>query len=257
MQYDAITLDTNVFDQQGLNLEGGLLKLLLQFKEGMPQFILSEIVLRELHRHLAEQAKKAKDALGSAIRKGAESGLLDPASATSLNAVHRASADPRKAAQQRLEYFLNNSGCEIISADQADMKRLIRMYFGPMAPFEEGEKKKNEFPDAIALITLEEWAKRNGKVVLAISWDGGWARFAENSEWTDVEAGIGARAGEISGSCRACSQNRRRATSRHAERHSHRSMGTRRRRDSSTGGRPQPGGRREFRIPVRRGRDRA
>jgi hypothetical protein len=189
MEYDAITLDTNVFDQNRLNLDGGMLQLLAQFKEA-PQFILSEIVVREIHRHLSEQAKTAKDALGSAIRKSDESGLLDAAAVASLNAIRSATAKPKEAARQRLERFLQNSGCEIIPADQADMKRLIRMYFGPSPPFEEGAKKKNEFPDAIALTTLEDWAKKKGKMILAISSDGGWARFAQTSEWIDVEMNL-------------------------------------------------------------------
>jgi hypothetical protein len=40
-----------------------------QFKDGMRQFVLSEIVLREIHRHLVKQAARAKEAVGDAIAK--------------------------------------------------------------------------------------------------------------------------------------------------------------------------------------------
>ena len=62
------------------------------------------------------------------------------------------------------------------------------MYFSPETPFEEG--KKHEFPDAIALITLEDWAKTNGKNLLAITRDKGWIAFCEKSEWIDAEQDV-------------------------------------------------------------------
>ena len=40
---------------------------------------------------------------------------------------------------------------------------------------------------AIALITLEAWAKEKDQKILAISEDQGWADFAGNSDWKDVE----------------------------------------------------------------------
>jgi hypothetical protein len=85
----------------------------------------------------------------------------------------------------------------MVAADQGDMKRLIAMYFGPKAPFAESEEKKNEFPDAIALMTLEDWAKKNNKKVLAISGDKGWAQFADDSEWIDVEMDLAAALQEL------------------------------------------------------------
>ena len=69
MEYDAVTIDTNIFDQKKLNLEGGMLAQFKQFKEGSAQFILSEIVLREVNRHLRVQADAAKVELRSAIRR--------------------------------------------------------------------------------------------------------------------------------------------------------------------------------------------
>lgn len=62
------------------------------------------------------------------------------------------------------------------------------MYFAQEAPFE--ESKKHEFPDAIALITLEDWAKTNGKKLLAITRDKGWISFCEKSEWIDAEPDV-------------------------------------------------------------------
>ena len=67
---------------------------------------------------------------------------------------------------------------------------LLRLYFSSSPPFGVG-KKKSEFPDAIALLSLERWAKSNGKHILAVSGDKDWAAFAEKSEFIDIIAELG------------------------------------------------------------------
>ena len=64
MEYDAITLDANIFIRNALNLEGGMLQQLHQFKRGSVQFILSEIIIRELVKHLNTHAHEAKRGTG-------------------------------------------------------------------------------------------------------------------------------------------------------------------------------------------------
>ena len=87
--YDAITVDTNIFDEQQLNLEGGLLKQLYQFKDGSPKFVLSEIVVREVGRHLQDRAQKTNTALSSAIARSGGDGLFSP------EEVEKSGKDPR------------------------------------------------------------------------------------------------------------------------------------------------------------------
>ena len=42
-------------------------------------------------------------------------------------------------------------------------------------------------PDAIALLSLDAWAKTCERKILAISKDTAWAEFAHHSDWIDVE----------------------------------------------------------------------
>lgn len=58
MKYGAITLDTSIFDQHGLKLDRGLLKALEQFNGKPIGLVLSEIVFRELHKHLKQESKR-------------------------------------------------------------------------------------------------------------------------------------------------------------------------------------------------------
>ena len=52
------------------------------------------------------------------------------------------------------------------------------MYFQNLAPFKESGNKKNEFPDAIALLSLQYWVEENNKNLLAVSADNDWKNFA-------------------------------------------------------------------------------
>ncbi len=192
MKYDAITLDSNIFHHNGFYLEGGMLGQLSQFREGSAKFVLSEIVVREVHKYLKIEAKQAKDALGQALKATSKNAILPTDALSALKAAHDAALAPEESATTRLKAFNAATGLKVVPAHDADMKELIKRYFKPLAPFEGSGKKKNEFPDAIALLTLEAWAKANGKKILAISKDEGWAAFAKGSEYIDVEPDLAA-----------------------------------------------------------------
>jgi len=187
MKYDAITLDTNILRKNGYNLESGLLGQLTQFKEGSVQLVLSEIVVREVAKHLREDGREEWSKLAEAIKKTAKSFLLSPESTQAVNKILTSEVTPEEAAQKRLETFIEATGAIVVEAKNANMNELIKLYFKPSAPFEDNQKKKNEFPDAIALISLEVWARRNNKKLLAVSEDKGWEGYAASSNQIDVE----------------------------------------------------------------------
>lgn len=190
MQYDAVTLDSNIFIQSGSDLEKGMLAQLSQFKEGSAQLILSEIVLREVDKHLKAEIRKAKEALNRAIKDSSRYTLLSAEAGAQIAMIYDATASPEDVAKGRLYAFVDNTGATIIPAEHTEIKELVSLYFAASPPFEESGKKKNEFPDAIALLSLQGWAKSNKKKVLAISNDNGWANFARSSDWIDVEGDL-------------------------------------------------------------------
>ena len=146
MQYDSITLDTNIFRHNGFYLEGGMLGQFVQFREGFAQFVLSEIVVREVHKYLKIEAKEATDDLGKAIKKSSKSGLLLEESIRQLTAIHEGALPPKDASEGRLKAFLESTGAEIVPADQTEIKELIQRYFTPAAPFEASGKKRTNSP---------------------------------------------------------------------------------------------------------------
>ncbi|MDO6414093.1 PIN domain-containing protein [Sphingomonas sp. BIUV-7] len=196
MAYDAITIDTNIAIRGDLDLEAGLLGQLSQFKDGQIDLVLSEIVVREMHKHLVLQVKKTRDQLLSVTAKVDEVRLLTGQAAADFRNAAAELDQPITVAGRRLRAFLEATGAGNIPVSLAPMDAVVKAYFGSTPPFETAGAKKSEFPDAIALVSIEAWAKDHGKKVLAVSQDGGWQAFADKSEWIDVEADL-AKALEI------------------------------------------------------------
>lgn len=187
MQCDAITIDTNIFRKNSWNLESGLLAQLAQFREGSVQFVMSEVVVREIFKYLKIEAKKAVEALEKARHESRKTGLMPAKASEQLDMLVKLAKPVEEAAKTRLDTYAATTGMTTIPAIHANMEELIARYFGPLAPFETSGKKKNEFPDAIALMSMEKWAVDEGKRILAISNDKGWSDFARDSKQIDVE----------------------------------------------------------------------
>ncbi|WP_019516437.1 PIN domain-containing protein [Sphingomonas sp. Mn802worker] len=189
MPYDAFTIDTNAIIQGGINFDAGLLAQLDQFKDGPIQFVISEIVVRETLKHLQANTKKARDSTRAAMDRAVHLGLIAPEAA---KAATDALADSRAVARNRVAAFLEATGAETVPANLCAIDALLKSYFDPTPPFEGAGDKKNEFPDALALLSLEAWAKAGGKTVLAASADKGWQSFAETSNYVFVEGDLAA-----------------------------------------------------------------
>ena len=190
MPYDAVTLDTNTFFHEGFRFESGLLAQMGQFGQGTTRFILSEIVVREIVKHLTVKTKAARDSLESSYKRAIEFGLVGT-DRQALREVVDILPSAKEAARARLDAFMRASGCEVVPADLTPMQDLLSLYFAPSQPFEAAGKKKSEFPDAIALLSLQHWAANNKLRLLAVSNDAGWAGFAEKLKWIDVVDDLG------------------------------------------------------------------
>ena len=68
-EFGAITLDTSIFDAQGLRLEAGLLKQLGQFQDSSTRFIISEVVKEELLSHLTQKARDSQKGIEKSLKR--------------------------------------------------------------------------------------------------------------------------------------------------------------------------------------------
>ncbi|MCE1225032.1 MAG: PIN domain-containing protein [Geobacteraceae bacterium] len=182
LDFGAITIDNCIFKGEGYKLDEGLLKQMVQFKNGPVQVIQTDIVHNEARKHLAENIGKARTSISQALRTAAKQLKIRQATIDAAAELLTIPGEDAEVAENRLLKYYERIGAEILKcSDYIDSERLIDMYFGTKAPFESVKDKKSEFPDAIALISLEKWAEEKGLKVIAVSNDGGWNNFSENS----------------------------------------------------------------------------
>jgi hypothetical protein len=181
MQYDVIALDTQTVESNSFNFDGGLLSQLKQFKDGPVRVVVSEIVVREIFSHLVEKTRAARDSAISAHKKAVDHGLAN----VDVPFVS-GDVDLKAIARARLKKFLDEIGAEIVRVNDVPMSDLVEAYFQPAPPFSATGKNKAEFPDAIALLSLERWAKQRNFKALLVSSDKGWRAFAEPSDCLDL-----------------------------------------------------------------------
>ena len=179
----AITLDTSVFDGNGNRFEHGLLRRLAQFKTTDVSLVISDVVAGEVQRHVALEAGEARSKVTAAFKEVGKAWQASTAKRDEALDLLFGGETPEALAQRRFATFLEEVGAGIIeSSERVDVARLLQDYFSSKAPFGKSALKKNEFPDAIALHALEHWAEETGEVLLAVSKDSDWKKFAKTSE---------------------------------------------------------------------------
>jgi hypothetical protein len=186
MKYDAISIDTSIFDQYNLNLESGLFAQLSQFNEGTHKFILADIVVAEVRQHMIIQAERAFEQLSLSLRNGHKYGLVTSSAKQHADLLSAQMIQASDAVDERIASMQARTDFEKVPARLAKIEDVLDRYFRGLAPFDSSPDKKNEFPDAIALLSLEQWAKSHDARVILVSKDKGWANFAKASPRLDI-----------------------------------------------------------------------
>ncbi|QLE53974.1 hypothetical protein FD724_39865 (plasmid) [Nostoc sp. C057] len=181
-EIQAISLDTSIFKAEGLKLESGLLKQLGQFSDTSIKVIISEVVKNELLNHLEEIPKSLYTDIDNLL-KDAKTYCQFEGDIDLVKASIFQGRKPEEIAYERLENFIETICIEIIQVQgNVEVSELLNKYFKNESPFAGTGKKKNEFPDAMALMSLESWAEKNMKKVLVISRDNDWKLYCTHSQ---------------------------------------------------------------------------
>lgn len=193
IEYDALTIDTSIFDQLGIKFEKGLLKKLEQFKISPVKFILSEVIINEINAHLIEKIDVAKNHVTKAINSSDGYLTVDEEALKKIEQYligNKGKTDDL--ANEKINGFIGRTGALIVSFNNITLQEIVENYFNHVPPFAATGKKKNEFPDAIALKSMEKWATDgNAKKILAVSTDPDWDNFGKNSLVIDVVNDLG------------------------------------------------------------------
>jgi hypothetical protein len=177
----AIAVDTNIYHQWGFRVRAQPLISLADVKSLRVKWLVPEIWERELQSHVIEHIDKQLT-LRTSLAKTHEWGdkqASDLAEKLSEN-LHEETAEGI-ATKLLTEHFRVARPVRLLTSWRSG-PQVLDDYFAARAPFEASGPKTKEFPDALALVTLREWAAKNRTRVLVVSQDKGCLRACESSE---------------------------------------------------------------------------
>ncbi len=176
------SIDTDVIQSHAYKFSAGALRALPLQRPAWLTIQQTEIIEREVHAHRMEPVSKVTKELNVAIAKLQRlSGLNFNPVSEQIKAFDSESVASHNFSRE-FKAFVESLGGGVLPIAGPDLARqMFDRYFQEAAPFE--ARKKSEFPDAAALLTLENHAKAIQKQGILISRDSGWADFAKHSDW--------------------------------------------------------------------------
>jgi len=192
MEYDVLTIDTSTMRKLGYRFDDGLLDQLCQFKNNNTLLIFSDVVVREMEKHLMDGINEAREKHRNSLKEIRKKSAMDVESIQKINDLLDCQPSADVLAKDIIESFLDKTNADVIHSEQITSDQLLDRYFNTKPPFEDKSAKKNEFPDAIALLSMEKWGSFNGRKILAVSEDRGWVAFGKVSKIIDVQTDLAA-----------------------------------------------------------------
>jgi hypothetical protein len=188
----AMTLDTSAFGNPSeMSLEHGLLARLRQFCGTGVRLLMSDVVLNEVELHMAKGASDSLAQLEKSLKAVGGSWNVSREARGEAKKALIGAETPREHASRRVNGFVERNECIIVKAEEhASIEELMRRYFSFQPPFAERESKKNEFPDALAVMSLNAWAEQNDTKILVVSNDDDWVRYCEGTSRLIVIRGL-------------------------------------------------------------------
>lgn len=172
MEKFNVLLDSNVIiNAQYDFLKGTLSNLKKQCDSGKVALFTNDIILREVRRHIVNDVGLLARQAKNAIKKN--KALFHAISSESYNAVETILSNAVNNLQAQFESFIDEA--TIIPNGDISVDALFDDYFEPRAPFENSEKKKAEFPDAVVIMSIKRYLEQeNGSVLHIVTDDNGW-----------------------------------------------------------------------------------
>ncbi len=174
-----VLLDTNIFINAKYNFAGGALANLQKCcGNGVAVLFTNDIIQREVQTHIFRDVGAISKQAKNAIKKHGEL----------VNAISREVSDNIQTTimaavdQLQLKFAAYMKDATVLSNDGLSMISLFDDYFENTAPFEDREKKKSEFPDAVIIMSIKRYLTENPDVCLhVVSDDNGWHKSLEGT----------------------------------------------------------------------------
>jgi len=173
----SVFVDTNIFDSCKYNLgDNSVLNVLQKFvKNDKVNLYISNIVLREAEKHIKDATDNSYRVLKTAekdLRK-----IISPSMLEGTSIEKYLQLPPIDGIEElvlnKFHDFLKNTNVVTLDNSGVIIDQILDDYFSSKPPFEDKEKKKNEFPDAIIISKLKEQFSENNSIWI-ISGDKGF-----------------------------------------------------------------------------------
>lgn len=164
---DIVYIDTSVFISENFFAPGNRINSLAKLaKEGKVRLVMPEITRQEVIKHIKSAVRQSWKAFNNESRVFRNNPEVD---------AWRKGTDEKQEIEKILdlfEKFLADSHVKILDYSYCDnAEKVFTDYFGHRKPFGEGQKK-DEFPDAFVLTSLEKYSKEINQHVVVLSADG-------------------------------------------------------------------------------------
>lgn len=181
METRKIFIDTQAFMQQGFKFEGSVLKRIMNLgRSSLIDIYVSEVVKREVTNKISEKISKATKLRFDLLKELTilESDLPKDI-VDNFKAIDEMGIE--EVGKSRWIKYLDESKSTIIDPNKICNQELLSMYFNGEFPFSEG-KKKDEFPDAISILSLKALMEGSDVPVYVISNDKDLKGFCSKEE---------------------------------------------------------------------------
>ena len=166
-----VFLDTNIFIKSKYDFTKGPLATLKKYCErGIITLFTNEIILFEVRHHIANDVKLLAQQAKNSIKEHKE--LINAITLESYNVIEKTLLSAPEKLNAQFDSFMD--GSIILSNENLSIIELFNDYFHKHAPFEKIEKKKAEFPDATAIMSIKHFVKQNNSTIHVITDDNGW-----------------------------------------------------------------------------------
>lgn len=177
------SIDTNLIQAAAYNFEVGALNKLPKILPSTMHLRFTEVVVEEVIGHLMEPIVVAINQFKTASEKLNRSAATEMAPIDKIFTGLSVDENARRNFHKKIIDYVERCRGGILKLDGANIiGKMFKLYFNAEAPFALRKDKKYEFPDAAALLLLEEYAEKSNTIGILASDDVGWKHFAEMSE---------------------------------------------------------------------------
>lgn len=156
-----VTIDTNILDAANFDFnEKSTLQLLVNYvKKGKVKVVLSNIVVKEAEKHIAKRGASICSLMRNLRADALKTATDYQIKQLGLGHILELSTNKAEIRQKSiglLHKYIADLDAEILDTSKIDLDAIIDDYFEIRAPFQNGEKKRKEFPDAFIANQIRE-----------------------------------------------------------------------------------------------------